>query len=400
MYPPAKIFIVVDQQKSSRRDPNHVVDLFAGPGGLDVAAHWLGLHVHGLEWDADACTTRRAAGLLTSEQDVRRSNPTDATFRTAGILAGGPPCQTYTVAGSGSGRKALEQVKTFAVRMEDADPDVADELKELADERTALVLEPLRWILEAHRDKAPFRTVVLEQVPTVRPVWKLYRDMLERLGYSACCGVLNTEEFGVPQTRRRAILIASYDRVVSLPRPTHVRYRKGVPAGDEASRGLKPWVSMGQALRGRAEPFEVVSNYGTGGDPKNRGRRDSSMPAATVTGKIRRNRLLVGEQDAGRFAFDEAGRLQTFPLDYPWAGKDIGQQIGNAIPPRLAVHVLAAALGLHVDEEALDTAVDGEWKRTFAEQPLAGTPAFLQPPARHSSTSAPARDSSVAQATA
>ncbi|WP_327205019.1 DNA cytosine methyltransferase [Rhodococcus aetherivorans] len=49
----------------------HIVDLFAGPGGLDVAATWLGVPVVGIEWDANACATRRAAGLETQQGDVR-----------------------------------------------------------------------------------------------------------------------------------------------------------------------------------------------------------------------------------------------------------------------------------------------------------------------------------------
>ncbi|WP_338597166.1 DNA cytosine methyltransferase [Saccharopolyspora sp. SCSIO 74807] len=361
---------MVDQPVASRRDPAHVVDLFAGPGGLDVAAHWLGLHVDGIEWDPAARKTRKAANLPTAPTgDVRELSP--GHYPSAGILAGGPPCQTYTVAGSGAGRKALDQVKKFAMRMEYDECGVGEDLRSLADERTALVLEPLRWILEADRDGDPFHTIVLEQVPTVRPVWKEYHGILKRLGYSADYDVLNTEQFGVPQTRRRAILIASRDRHVTLPQPTHARYRKGVPSSDLPAGGLEPWVSMGQALRKRSRPFEVISNYGTGGDPKKRGRRDSSMPAATVTGKILRNRVFEGGQEAKRFDVHEAGRLQTFPLDYPWQGKDQAQQVGNAIPPRLAVHVLAAALGFKVDDEVLDATVDGEWKRTSKEKPLA-----------------------------
>jgi site-specific DNA-cytosine methylase len=45
-----------------------------------------------------------------------------------------------------------------------------------------------------------------------------------------------------------------------------------------------------------------------------------------------------------RFTHAEAGQLQTFPADYPWSGADIAQQIGNAVPPRLAAAVLGAML--------------------------------------------------------
>src|SRR5215207_4827473 len=124
----------------------HMVDLFAGPGGLDVAAQWLGLTVSGIEWDANACATRRAAGLHTKQDDVRKYGPGD--FPDATILAGGPPCQTYTVAGSGTGRRALDQVLGFVKRMAAGD-DVAQSLAALNDDRTGLVLEPLRWALDA-----------------------------------------------------------------------------------------------------------------------------------------------------------------------------------------------------------------------------------------------------------
>ncbi|MGW5740265.1 DNA cytosine methyltransferase [Amycolatopsis sp. NPDC003861] len=344
----------------------HMVDLFAGPGGLDVAAHWLGLDVDGIEWDANACATRAAAGLRTWHEDVRKHKPSD--FETATVLAGGPPCQTYTVAGGGAGRRALDQVLRFVKRMA-AGEDVKDNLAELDDDRTGLVLEPLRWALEAVRNGRPYDAIVLEQVPAVLPVWYAVREALAGVGYKADCGILHTEMFGVPQTRRRAILIARRDRTPSLPKPTHRLYRKGVPAtqGDPA---LLPWATMGEAVK-RESPYVVISNYGTGGDPKARGRRTSEEPAATVTGKVSRNRLVTrDEQELPRFSPQEAGRLQTFPLDYPWQGGDISQQIGNAIPPRLAAHVLAAALGFELDEAALDEAVNGAWDVTKSSKPL------------------------------
>ena len=53
------------------------IDLFAGPGGWDVAAHMLGLRAIGIECDPDACNTRRAAGHATMEGDVREYGPAD-----------------------------------------------------------------------------------------------------------------------------------------------------------------------------------------------------------------------------------------------------------------------------------------------------------------------------------
>ncbi|GAA2788746.1 hypothetical protein GCM10010441_12320 [Kitasatospora paracochleata] len=339
-----------------------IVDLFAGPGGLDMAAHALMIPAVGIEWDDDACKTRHRAGLSTEHDDVRKFGP--GSFPSADILAGGPPCQTFTVAGSGAGRRALDQVIGFARRMA-AGEDIRAELSELDDERTGLVLEPLRWAIEAIALGRPYQTIVLEQVPAVLPVWAEYRRILEDKGYVANHGVLHTEEFGVPQTRRRAILIArlrdpkaSAPVVVELPKPTHQRFHKHNGAPQIAfDSGLATWVTMGDVLNRRA-PFEVVSNYGTGGDPKNRGRRTHAEPAFTVTGKISRNRVIDSRianpsaNDYTRFDNSEAGLLQTFPAGYPWAGNAVAQQIGNAIPPRLGVHVLAAALGLGTEDIA------------------------------------------------
>ncbi|WP_081898673.1 DNA cytosine methyltransferase [Herbidospora cretacea] len=327
--------------------PVRIVDLFAGPGGLDVAAEKLGISTIGIEWDASACETRRAAGLSTVEDDVRLHGPSD--FPEADVLAGGPPCQTFTVAGTGAGRRALDDVLGFVKRMvarEDRE-EIDRDLAKLEDERTGLVLEPLRWALEAIDGKrnTAYRAIVLEQVPAVLPVWEAYARALEDEGYSVDCGILCTEEYGVPQTRRRAVLIAgNRGEPVVLPRPTHRPYRKGIPreAGDQS---LLPWRSMADVLD-RQSPFLVISNYGTGGDPKARGRRSSSQPSTTVTGKISRNRVVSPDGvELNRFSLAEAGCLQSFPVDYPWSGKDVAQQIGNAVPPRLAMHILCAAFG-------------------------------------------------------
>ncbi len=66
-------------------------------------------------------------------------------------------------------------------------------------------------------------------------------------------------------------------------------------------------------------------------------------------------------QDAGaavvpepiRITAREAGILQTFPADYPWAGNKGQQfsQIGNAVPPLLAGHLLAPHLEAHLDPD-------------------------------------------------
>lgn len=343
--------------------PRSIVDLFAGPGGLDVAAAWLGVPASGIELNDNACLTRTAAELVTKPGDVRGYVP--AGFPEASVLAGGPPCQTYTVAGAGEGRRALDDVLRLAGDMADG--------KELPrkpadfDERTGLVLEPLWWALEAFDAGKPYEAIVLEQVPAVFPVWQAVGKALMKRGYEVAHDVLHTEEFGVPQTRRRAVLIARLNGHAALPEPTHRRFRKGVDRA-EGNQDLDPWVTMHDVLD-RSESFEVVSNYGTGGNPRARGRRRSDEPAFTVTGKVSRNRVVTPEGNSlHRFTDAEAGQLQTFPADYPWRGKDISQQIGNAVPPLLAFHILGTALGM--DPRARIKSIPKTWKEV-EPKPLA-----------------------------
>ncbi|MEV5854371.1 DNA cytosine methyltransferase [Streptomyces anulatus] len=361
-----------------------IVDLFAGPGGLDIAATIMkdeGVESIGVEWDDATRATRAAAGLLTTHvKDVAALGPCDPSVVEATVLTGGPPCQSFSVAGSRKGHEALDDVLRLATRLADHEDEasfdaawkeVKAETDAMSDDRTGFVLQPLRWIMEAKLKRGrPYEVVVLEQVPTVLPVWKHFVEILRRTGYAAEAHVLHTEDFGVPQTRRRAVLIAQFDpenvhRKVPFPKATHQRYRKGaerLSARDDHSGGslfddVEPWVSMRDALRAtRTTDFVMVSNYGSGGDPKNRGRRESGEPAPTVTGKVRRNRLYHLRKDSSgeivirlddeldRLSAQEAGLLQSFPAAYPWRSTDVAQQIGNAVPPRLSLHILSMAL--------------------------------------------------------
>ncbi|MGW0668090.1 DNA cytosine methyltransferase [Streptomyces sp. NPDC002746] len=367
------------------------MDLFAGPGGLDIAATIMGVESIGVEWDDPTRATRDAAGLhTTTEKDVAALGPNDPEVRDANVLTGGPPCQSFSVAGNREGHKALDDVKRLARRLvghedrasfEAAWKAVKAETDSMSDARTGFVLQPLRWIMEAKLRNKPYEVVVLEQVPTVLQVWKHYAELLKQIGYAAEAHLLHAEDFGVPQTRRRAVLIAQLDpenteRRVHFPRATHQRYLKGAErllsqkdqdaateeeqdgslfAKPRSAKKVDPWVSVQDALCAtRPRDFVLVSNYGSGGDPKKRGRRTSQEPAATITGKFRRNRLFLlkenesGEKEVGeeldRLSFEEGGLLQSFPARYPWQSTDVAQQIGNAVPPRLSLHILSAAL--------------------------------------------------------
>ncbi|UQA94069.1 DNA cytosine methyltransferase [Streptomyces halobius] len=373
-------------------DGIRILDLFAGPGGLDVAAHFLGFKSIGIEWDRNACETRYAAGLPTIHADVSvmRESRFDEIPKSVDVLAGGPPCQSFSVAGNGAGRRALDTVKKFIHRLVDGDDEakIDEDLHALGDSRTALVLEPLRWLLKAIETEGrdPYRAIVLEQVPAALPLWEVYAKLLrggegrlKGVKYEAECWELKTEQFGVPQTRTRAVLVARRPgrgaieplEATHLPFDLHRGKRNAAQADmlptDSAIPGAKQrWLSMAEALdaasklksspvdmsRLRTEgkmKFFVVSNYGSGGDPKNRGRRLSSEPAFTVTGKISRNKVYKSSAEyeaekPDRFTIPESGVLQTFPHNFPWSGNDQAQQVGNAVPPRLGMHVLSRAL--------------------------------------------------------
>ncbi|MGW7594693.1 DNA cytosine methyltransferase, partial [Streptomyces rubiginosohelvolus] len=92
-----------------------IVDLFAGPGGLDIAATIMEVESIGVEWDEPTRATRDAARLRTTEvRDVAALGPCDPEVEDANVLTGGPPCQSFSVAGNREGHKALEDVKRLA----------------------------------------------------------------------------------------------------------------------------------------------------------------------------------------------------------------------------------------------------------------------------------------------
>lgn len=279
--------------------------LFSGVGGWEVHDAELGIETWGIENDNAACATAVAAGFQVDRQDVTKVHllPRHG-FQ---LLKAGPPCQTFSAAGLGAGRKALDVVLAelhhlvSVFRGEMAVNGARTGWKrqtewiryaKFSDVRTGLVLEPLRFALVALLLGEPFEGIALEQVPAVLPVWEAYAVVLRELGYSVATGILQAEQFGAPQTRKRAVLIARLHGEAALPTPTHSKYYPHKP--DRLDEGVKPWVSMVAVLSVTADSF-LRSNYGTGGDPANRGERSAEQPAAeqpaaTVTSKIDRNK--------------------------------------------------------------------------------------------------------------
>jgi DNA (cytosine-5)-methyltransferase 1 len=345
------------QPPATTGPPWDAIDLFAGPGGWDVAATALGLDVIGVELDDAAVATRKAAGLATWQGDVAKVGNLERRRGKIGGLIASPPCPSFSAAGKGLGRKDMPHI-VECLRAFGMGRDEREKLLERClDERSALTVEPLRWALEMQPT-----WLAWEQVPAVLPLWEKCAEILRYHGWHVAVAKLHAEEYGVPQTRQRAILIAHREREVAMPEPTHQRYRKG----KMAVNGHPMPVTMAQALGwGMTErPYLALAcSSPTGG------------PDLEKVGGSNARKSLYAEQEAGRWIADskppeegrraasnrkrsaetairvtetEAAILQSFPADYPWQGTRTKrfQQIGNAIPSLLAEHILAAVLGL------------------------------------------------------
>lgn len=230
----------------------NALDLFAGPGGWDVGARALALDPLGVEFDDSACLTRDVYGLRTHQGDVSLLDP--LAFAPCDLLIASPPCPTFSSAGDQQGTLLVDLVVAcardlFAGRDRRADaveaafailsPTAKTPERARRDAAmTLLVVEPLRWLLALRPE-----TVAFEQVPPVLPLWRMFAPLLERIGYRTWYGILNAADYGVPQTRRRAFLIASRVGRALPPLPTHCR------GGSFSLTGtLLPWVSMAEAL--------------------------------------------------------------------------------------------------------------------------------------------------------
>nr|WP_246367336.1 DNA cytosine methyltransferase [Microbacterium marinum] len=300
-----------------------------------------------------------------------------------------PPCQSFSLAGKGAGRAALDDVLRAIDDGAYRDPLELRALGAETDDRTALVLTPLAHV---HRDRPTY--IAWEQVPPVLPVWEACAAVLEQMGYSVWTGIMRAEQYGVPQTRRRAVLIARADGVAAaMPRPTHSRYYERDPKRLDSD--VAPWLSMADVLgfdefhaekamgkgmverygerpgRAATEPAFTIRASAGGMEPGGfmlvgnqvpRGRergdyhsRPSTVPAQTITAQSRSWSLRsnygtggnpskrgerLAEQPAPaitskadrnkwngsrKMTADEAATLQSYPDDFPFAGSKVKQ---------------------------------------------------------------------------
>ena len=235
------------------------------------------------------------------------------------------------------------------------------------DDRNDLILEFIRFA-EALLPK----TVLIENVPGLVHDSR-FTDLvigLEGLGYSVAASVLDLSEFGVPQRRKRLILLASRSQLMPMPRPGRIRKTVRTVIG-HLSQPAKSTDPLHKSVTRHSKP--VLHKIGR--IPRNGGSRIDLGPA----GQLACHRRLEGFWDVyGRMSWDEpsptitrfsfnpskgrylhpsqdraitlreAALLQTLPVGYKFPLARYGRgavasMIGEALPPAFVTH-----LGRHI----------------------------------------------------
>ena len=228
--------------------------------------------------------------------------------------------------------------------------------------------------------------VVIENVPGIvripgNSTYRRFTSLLENLGYDLAEGVVDAKFFGVPQTRRRWVVIASRLARPELPKPTHgvgskpfvtvrdaIAHFPKLAAGEQSGsvpnhraarvepqniRRLKATPADGGGRR--QWPKDLVLACHTGdyeGHSDVYGRMRWDSPAPTLTCKcfsISNGRYGHPEQHRA-ISLREAARLQTFDDNFIFYGAsqaEIGAQIGNAVPVDLARRLAQTVQDLH-----------------------------------------------------
>lgn len=335
-----------------------LADLFAGAGGITEGFRQASFSpVAAVEFDRWAARTYAAnfgnhilacpieevvvnrvdAKLVWSGADIDGSA---VTFETCEIdvLVGGPPCQGFSPLG----------------RMNDWDFD---------DPRNKLWKHYVR-LLNVLQPKV----FVIENVPEIlkSAEFERFKSRVKRLehGYDIVSAVLNAAFYGVPQTRKRAIIIGSRIGKPTLPTETLERLAVADAIGDLP---LKPdgknWHVGRNPLPSSVERYKCVPEGGNRFDLMRKrpdltpkcwlrkktgstdvfGRMWWHEPAPTI-------RTEFFKPEKGRYlhpkahrpiTIREAARLQTFPDEFIFVGSNVqvAKQIGNAVPVKLAGHI-------------------------------------------------------------
>ncbi|SDB57800.1 DNA cytosine methyltransferase [Bauldia litoralis] len=338
------------------------IDLFCGAGGLTHGLIAEGLDVvAGIDVD-DACRhpfeTNNASRFIKANVEQVSSKRINALFGDAEIrvLAGCAPCQPFS---------------TYAQRYD--------------------VVGSPRWALLKHfgrliKDTRP-ELITMENVPSVtkHAVFDEFVEALEDSGYNVHREVIDSSRFGLPQRRRRMVLLASLLGPIGLIPSTHERpvtvrsaigrlppiTQGGTYAKDQlhaasklsdlnlerirASRPGGTWRDWPKHLVAECHRRETGHTY-----PGVYGRMVWDEPAPTLTTQFYgfgNGRFGHPEQDRG-ISLREGAVLQGFPDSYsflphgaPIQFKALGRMIGNAVPVVLG-RVIGQSISAHLDFEA------------------------------------------------
>ncbi len=364
------------------------MELFVGAGGLALGLSRASFtHLLVTDFDRDACETIRAnqrrgvrhvADWPLRETDVRILDYADIP-QDLDLLAGGPPCQPFSLGG-----------KHRAHRDErDMFPEVARAIRAIRPK--AILIENVRGLVRPSFAKY-FSYITLQLTyPEIalKPdeKWQDHQARLERyhttgrfegLQYQVLHRVLNAADYGVPQTRERVVIVAFRSDLGvewSFPRATHSREEllfqqwvsgeywerhkiskrrrpecpsslgdRIVELSDLRIHTSKPWRTVRDAIGDLPPPSPGLSDLNHRLQPGARryvGHTGSlyDWPAKTLKAGVHgvpggENMLVLDDGTARYFSVREAARLQTFPDEFVFAGcwSENMRQIGNAVP--------------------------------------------------------------------
>ncbi len=320
-----------------------LASLFSGVGGLDLGFVQAGFKtVYANDIDKDVWTTYERNNGIKIDRRSLFDTPSGDVPEVDGII-GGPPCQSWSLAGAMRGIK---------------------------DERGQLFYEYIRII----RDKQP-KFFVAENVPGMlssthkNEFEKIIREM-EKLGYRVTYDVYDARSFGVPQERKR-IIIVGYRKDLGIsflpPQPTH---SKSISSSFDGSK-LQKWVTLRQAISDLPEAVPaldknkpnpaakfpnhefMVGNFSTIFMSRNRrknwedqsftiqagGRHAPLHPDSCPMEKVGTDKWVFTGSYYRRLTVREAARIQTFPDDFVFYYTNVAQgykMVGNAVPVMLS----------------------------------------------------------------
>ncbi len=327
------------------------IDLFSGCGGLSLGLQLAGYRVvAAVELDKKAAHTYRLnhPDVALFERDITELSPSEV-MRTCGIsrgeldlLTGCPPCQGFS------------RIRTRNGSASNTDP------------RNNLAMR----FLDFAKALRP-RNVLLENVPGLRAqaLWRTLKEELLIAGYQLAEEIVDANDYGVPQRRKRLLLLGTLGRAPKVPercqfKPTVKDALTLVQAGDRlhelrvnhseaALNIIRAIPKNGGSRADLPSSLRLACHARTNGFGDVYGRMHWDRPAPTITSGCHnpsKGRFLHPSEDRA-ISLREAALLQGFPADYQFElahGKEsIALMIGNALPPpmiRIHAEALTASL--------------------------------------------------------